>query len=76
MYGKLWLYILQLCVCKVDNFLGCFLFGFPKKLISRSANIMALDCDNVLVVTEGEDTIDHYEIIYAVLNVVVYVCVY
>ena len=70
------LYLLQWCVCKVDNIWGCFLVSFPKKWISRSANITALDGDNVLVVTEGEDTIGHSEISYAVLNVVVYVCVH
>ena len=76
MYGKLQLYILQSCACKVDNFLGCFLVSFPKNSILHSANITAINSDDVLVVTEGEDTIDHSEISYAVLNVVVYVCVY
>ena len=76
MYRKLRLYLLQSCACKLDNFWGCFLVSLPKKLISRSVNITALDNDNVLVVTEGEDTIDHSEISYAVLNVVDYVCVY
>ena len=76
MYGKLWLYLLQSCVCKVDNFMGCFLVSFMKKLTSRSANIILLVGNNVLIVTEGKDTIDHYEIIYAVLNVVVYAFVY
>ena len=61
--------------CKVDNFWGFFLVSFPKKLILRSANITTLDGEHVLVVTEGEDTIDHSEIIYAVINAVVYVCV-
>ena len=60
----------------MDIFWGCFFVSFPKKLIFRSANITALDSDNVLVVAEGEDTIDHSEISYAVLNVVVFVCVY
>ena len=46
---------------------------YPKKL--PSANITALNGDNVLVVTEGEDTIEHYEISYFVLNLVAYVCV-
>ena len=75
MYGKLRLYILQLCACKMDNFCGCFLVIFTKELISHSANITALEGSNVLVGTEGEDTIDHYEISYAVLNVIVYVFV-
>ena len=57
-------------------FWGFFLFSFLKKLISRSANITTLDGDNIFVVTEGEDTIYHSEISYAVLNVVVYVFVY
>ena len=61
MYGKLQLYILQSCACKVDNFLGCFLVSFPKKLISHSANISTLDGDTVLVVAEGGDTIGHSE---------------
>ena len=72
-HGKLWLYLVKLCVCKVDKFWGRFLVSFLKKLILRSANIITLDSDNVLVVTEGEDTIDHSEISYAVINVVVYV---
>ena len=76
MDGKLWLYILQSCACKVDNFWVSFLVSFPIKSISRSTNITALDGNNVLVVTEGEDTIDHYGISYYVLNVVVCVCVY
>ena len=76
MYGKLWLYLFLSCACKVGIFWGCFLVSFLKKLILRSANIITLDSDNVLVVTEGEDTIDHSEISYAVLNVVVYVFVY
>ena len=49
---------------------------FPNKSLSRSANITALYCDNVLVVTKGEYNIDHFGISYAVLNFVVYVCVY
>ena len=60
----------------MDNFWGFFLASFPKQLISRSASITALDGNNVLVVTEGKDIIDHSEISYAVLNSVVYVCIY
>ena len=60
----------------MDTFGGCFLIIFPKKLISRSANITVLDGDNVLVVAEGEDNIDHSGISYAVLNIDIYVCVY
>ena len=45
-------------------------------LISRSVNITTIDGDNILSVTGYEDNIDHSEIVYAVLNVVVYVCVY
>ena len=58
-------------ICWVD-----YLSVFQKNSISRSANITALDCDKVIFVTEGEDTIDHYYISYSVLNVVVHVCVY
>ena len=57
----------------MDIVLGLFLVSFTKKLILCSANITALNGDNVVVVTEGEDTIDHYEISYAVLNFVVYI---
>ena len=59
----------------MDNFCGCFLASFTKELISHSANITALEGNNVLVVTESEDTIDHFEISYAMLNVIVYVFV-
>ena len=45
-------------------FWGCFV------------DITALDGITILVVTEDEDTIDRSEISYAVLNFVVYVCVY
>ena len=76
MYGKLRLCIFQSCACKVDIFWCCFLVSFLKKSISRSANITTLDGDNIFVVGEGEDTIDHSEISYAVLNVVVYVFFY
>ena len=62
MYGKLCLYIFQSCGCKVDNFGVSVLISFLKNSISRSANIAALDSDNVLVVNEGEDIIDHSEI--------------
>ena len=60
----------------MDNFWGFLLISFLKKLISPSANITALDRDNISVVTEGDDTNEHYEISYAVINVVVFVCVY
>ena len=56
--------------------MGLFLVIFPINSISRISNITVLNGDNVLFDTEGEDTIDHYEIIYAGLNVVVYVCIY
>ena len=74
MYGKLRLYLLQLCACTMDNFCGCFLVNFTKKLISRSAKITALESNNVIFVTKDEDTIDHSEISYAMLNVIV--CVF
>ena len=52
MYGKLRLYLLQSCACKVDNFWGYFIISFTENSISRSANITALDNDKVLVVTK------------------------
>ena len=58
----------------MDNFCGFFLVNFTTKLISHSANITALESNNVLVVTEDEDTIDHSEISYAMLNFIV--CVF
>ena len=61
---------------KVDSFGGCFLVSFPIKPTSHSSNITALNRDNIIVVTEGDDDIDHSEISYAVSNFVVYVCVY
>ena len=60
----------------MDIFWGCFLVSFPIKSTYRSSNITALNRDNILVVAEGDDAIDHSEISYAVLNFVVYVCVY
>ena len=74
MYGKLWLYLLQSCACKVDNLWGCIHVSFPKKLISRNANITALDVNNVLVVTEGEDTIDHSEITKPTVSIRTMIC--
>ena len=76
MYDKLQLYLLQSYRCKVDNVLGCFLVSFLIKLISLSFNVTALDGDDVLVVTEGEDNIYHSEISYAVLKTFVCICVY
>ena len=49
--------------------MGLIPYHFPKKSILLSANITTLDGDNVLFVTEGEDTIDHYEIIHSVMEV-------
>ena len=45
-------------------FWGCFV------------DITALYGINILVVTDDEDTIDHSEISYSMLNFVVYVCPY
>ena len=66
----------QLCTCKTDNYWVSFLLVFQKTLVLRRANITTLDSNRVLVATEGEDTIDQFEISYAVINVVVNVCVY
>ena len=60
----------------MDSFWGCFLVSFPINSKSRSSNITALNRDNILVVAEGDYAVDHYEIMYAVLNFVVYVCFY
>ena len=53
-YGKLRLYILKSCACKVDNFWGCSLVSFLKKSILHSANITALNGDNILVATDKD----------------------
>ena len=76
MYGIFQVYLLHSCAFKVDNFWAHFHVSLPKKLISCSAKITAIDGNNVLLVTEGEDTIDHSKISYTVINTVVYVCVY
>ena len=47
----------------MDNFWGCFLVSYPKNSILHSANITAINSDDVLVVTEGEDTIYHSEML-------------
>ena len=60
----------------MGNLGGCFLVSFPEKSIPCSSNITTIDGNKVIVITEGKYTIEHYEISYAGLNDVVYVCFY
>ena len=60
----------------MDNLWGLLIVIFLGKLISRSVNITPLDGNTDLDVTEGENTIGHSKIVYAVLTTVLYVCVY
>ena len=66
------MYILQSCLCKVDNIWGFSLVGLSIRLLSCSDNITTIDGDDVVVVTEGEDTIEYYEISFDVLMLLYY----
>ena len=72
MGSKLQLYILQSCLCKVDNIWGFSPVGLPIKLLSCSVNITTIEYDDVVVVTVGEDTIEFYEISFDVLMLLCY----